>query len=148
MKIESHSLIETRDVARSILESVHGEKSHAEVWALKGDLGAGKTAFVKCLACLMGVDDVITSPTFVLMKSYTTKHPIFQKLTHIDAYRLEQASDIEKLGWAEALKDPHTLICIEWPEHIGQALPKTARTITFTFIDEATRVIDDQEYAA
>lgn len=99
----------------------------ATVIALSGDLGAGKTTFVQQFAEILGVTETVTSPTFVLMKSYETTDEVFEKLVHIDAYRIEDDSEMIPLNFATLLTEPNTLICIEWAERISAFLP--ARTI-------------------
>lgn len=104
----------------------------AVIMALSGDLGAGKTTFTQFLASILGVEEAITSPTFVIQKSYQTKHTVspqalhrvFHRLIHIDAYRLEKSEELLKLGFASLLGDPQNLIVIEWPERVEDILPK------------------------
>ena len=115
---------------------------HATVLALHGDLGAGKTTFTQCVARELGVVETVTSPTFVIMKSYATTDSRFKTLVHIDAYRLKASHELEILGWARLIDDPHTLICLEWPERIADILPIDAIHITFTFVDEEHRAIE------
>lgn len=114
--------------------------SGATVVALSGDLGAGKTAFVKGVAKALGVEEHVTSPTFVIMKIYTLDG-VFKKLVHIDAYRLKGEHHLKVLGWEELLRDPHNLICIEWPEQIPQALPPHAIRIALRYTGEDEREI-------
>jgi tRNA threonylcarbamoyladenosine biosynthesis protein TsaE len=114
------------------------------VLALTGDLGAGKTAFVKAVAKELGITEHITSPTFVIMKMYetpVTNESGFKRLVHIDAYRLESAHELEVLGWNELLADPDALIAIEWPEKVPGTIPNNAHHFTFEHIDETTRKI-------
>lgn len=130
---EITTLAELADIAREVLASCV-QKETATVIALTGDLGVGKTAFTKEFAKLLGVSHEVTSPTFVIMKSYPiANHPFFKTLTHIDAYRIESEDEIRVLGFAELLNDPTQLICIEWPEKIQNSIPADARTISFTF---------------
>lgn len=108
-------------------------KSTARVFALSGDLGAGKTAFTKELASFLGIKEDITSPTFVIMKSYPIPtHPFFKTLVHIDAYRIEDIDEMRVLGLAEILSEPTNLVCIEWPEKIQALIPEDAFTITIS----------------
>ena len=116
-------------------------KDTATVIALSGDLGAGKTTFSQGVAQVLGVDEYITSPTFVIQKIYILDGQRFDRLVHMDAYRLHGAHELEVLGWHELLQDPKTLVLIEWPEQVGEAIPRDAIKITFTFIDESTRAI-------
>ena len=72
---------------------------HARVVALMGDLGAGKTTYAKAFANALGVNDHVTSPTFVIEKRYPLHNQNFSQLIHIDAYRLENADELRKLDW-------------------------------------------------
>ena len=111
----------------------------ARVLALQGDLGAGKTAFVKSLGKILGVKKTILSPTFIIMKSYKLKAGNWKLLIHIDAYRIENENELEILGWDDLIKNPENLIALEWPEKVRNLIPKTAKTIKFEFVDEKTR---------
>jgi tRNA threonylcarbamoyladenosine biosynthesis protein TsaE len=95
----------------------------AIVVALSGDLGAGKTTFVQQIAQILGVTETVTSPTFVIMKSYETTDPIFENLVHMDAYRIEDDSELAPLNFSAVLAQPKTLLCIEWAERISTFLP-------------------------
>ncbi len=129
-------MAELADIAREVLASC-AQKETATVIALTGDLGVGKTAFTKELAKLLGVTHEVTSPTFVIMKSYpVSTHSFFKTLTHIDAYRIESEDEIRVLGFSELLKDPTQLICIEWPEKIQNSVPTDALTISFTLLKD------------
>ncbi len=141
----SKSIEETNQIARSVLASLTPEAGTAAVIRLVGDLGSGKTTFVRALAHGLGVDATeVTSPTFVVMKSYRTTHNTWRRFIHIDAYRLSTTEDARILALDEALSDPHTIICIEWPEHLKVVVPQKTTTLLFTFIDETTRKIEVQ----
>jgi tRNA threonylcarbamoyladenosine biosynthesis protein TsaE len=94
------------------------------VVALSGDLGAGKTTFVQELAKLLQVKEIVNSPTFVIMKLYETEDSLFEKLVHIDAYRIEDPSEMTALHFSEIVSDKNSLICIEWAEKISNLLPE------------------------
>jgi tRNA threonylcarbamoyladenosine biosynthesis protein TsaE len=112
----------------------------ATVIALEGDLGSGKTTFVKAAAKALGVQKTVTSPTFVLEKVYKIKqNGGFTHLIHIDAYRLENGAELLALGWKALIEDPRNIIFIEWPERVGEVLSRNIKTIKFRFIDETTR---------
>jgi tRNA threonylcarbamoyladenosine biosynthesis protein TsaE len=116
-------------------------KDGAQVVALSGDLGAGKTAFVKLLAEQLGVTGEVTSPTFVVMKSYAiAEHPFLKTLTHIDAYRIESDDEMRVLGFTELLADPTRLIAIEWPERIPDVIPQDAARIGFVLHGEVRTI--------
>lgn len=135
------TLAELENIAGEVLVSCL-EKETATVITLSGDLGAGKTAFVKALARLLKVPHEITSPTFVIMKSYeVSEHQQFTKLVHIDAYRIETDDEMRVLGFAELLADKSNLICIEWPEKIQNLIPKDAHRVTLALNADGTRTI-------
>ena len=145
-------LEEMSDFAEEFISKI--EKTNtARVFGLSGNLGAGKTTFTQLVAKSLGVEDAITSPTFVIMKSYDLgdkRGPRqseddgmdFDKLIHIDAYRLESGKELEVLGFEELTKDPKNLILLEWPEKVSEILPKEMTTIKFEVVDEETRDID------
>ncbi len=117
-----------------------GEKAH--VVGLSGDLGAGKTTFVQHAARELGVKEQVTSPTFVIAQAYQTTHPVFTRLVHMDAYRLEDEVK-DTVGFAEFLQDPHTLMLVEWPEKLPREVifPADAPVLKFEVVDEQTRNI-------
>lgn len=129
---------ELNKVAEEFLRELNTEE-HAVVVGLSGDLGAGKTAFVKEVAKILGIDMEVTSPTFVIQKNYDIDFHGFKTLIHIDAYRLESGGEMKPLKFNETLKDGKNLILIEWPEKIASVLPKGMRKIAFETIDETTR---------
>lgn len=109
-------------------------KDQAVVVALSGDLGAGKTTLVQLLARGLGIGEVVTSPTFTIMKGYEASGETFDRLVHMDAYRIESLDELKPLRLSEILQAPRTLFCIEWAEKIAEVLP--AETI---FIDIKTK---------
>lgn len=123
----SNSTKETKQIAKKILEN--GLNSNC--LALEGNLGAGKTQFVKGLAEKLGIKKPITSPTFVLLKPYKTENGKFKTLVHIDCYRLTSVEEVLELGLEEFLNDNKNLVVIEWPEKIKNYLPKDTRWIKF-----------------
>lgn len=114
----------------------------ATVAALSGDLGAGKTTFVKALAKALGVTEHVTSPTFTIMSGYDTNNDRFEQLIHMDAYRIEDESELGPLRFDELLQQPNTLFCIEWAERIKDSLPENVVQIVFAPGDtEETRTV-------
>jgi tRNA threonylcarbamoyladenosine biosynthesis protein TsaE len=146
-KIISKSLLETEQFAQSLKGKLAPRAAEATILALSGDLGSGKTAFVKLLAKTYGVSETVTSPTFVIEKVYKLEVDMagqnFSHLIHIDAYRLESADQLAKLGWKQVVEDPKNLICIEWPEKVEALIPSSAKWLKFTFVDEQTREIEE-----
>lgn len=116
----SGSLAETAEIARDFLaELEHQKNGETVVVGLSGHLGAGKTTFTQALAKKLGVDETVTSPTFVIMKPYETKHPRWKKLYHVDAYRLEKPEELEALRFESLQGDAANLIVVEWPENVS-----------------------------
>ena len=117
-------LEELQMVVQDVLAQLAGTSTKAAVvLALHGDLGVGKTTFVQILAAELGVQEVVTSPTFVIQKIYELNHAAWDALVHIDAYRLEEAKELAVLGWEETVTQARTLICVEWAERIDEVLP-------------------------
>ena len=113
----------------------------ATVVALSGDLGAGKTAFAKGVAKALGVTDHVTSPTFVIMKMYDLERQKYDRLVHIDAYRLKGEHHLDVLGWNDLLVNPKNLILMEWPTQAGGAVPPSAIRVAFRYTGENEREI-------
>lgn len=158
-KYITHSLEELDTfVKKEFLPFIEASDADATVYALSGDLGSGKTAFVKSVATQMGINEQIASPTFIIAKFYPLPrmdspdevlespqeeraHLHFHELVHIDAYRMENEDEAEVLRLSEILNDGKKIIFIEWPEKLGKHLPLGARKIEFKFIDENSREI-------
>ena len=130
--IHSRSEEETIEIGERLAATLAG----GEVLALTGELGAGKTVFVKGVARGLGIQDVITSPTFVLVKSYKGRLP----LHHIDFYRLETVTDLETIGFEDFLEGDG-IVAIEWAEKFIAELPKSFLQITFVYDGERERKI-------
>lgn len=127
---------------RELVADAHPHTDHATVWALSGDLGAGKTTFSQCVAEALGVEDVVTSPTFVIQKIYRLPEAsAFDHLIHIDAYRLEGGGELVDLGWHNLLDEPTNIVLIEWPERVSDVIPDYAERFTFEHVNETTRRI-------
>ena len=130
------TLSETKLFAEQVvvaLKEVEHYMDRAVVLTLSGPLGAGKTAFVKCLAEILGVSGDVTSPSFVLRSDYDTADEVFTRLVHIDAYRLDASSEIETVGWQDVLTTPHSLVTVEWPERIVGYIPDNACSVSVRF---------------
>lgn len=138
-KILSKSIGDTERIASGWLTSIEKKEDAAMVVGLSGNLGSGKTAFVKAVAKTLGVKEQVTSPTFVIEKIYESETGSWARLVHIDAYRIESASELEALNFEELAEDPNNLIFIEWPENVEEILPKDAGTIRCEFVSEAER---------
>ena len=109
-----------------------------DVVILKGDLGAGKTTFVRALAEARGVDEsLINSPSYTLVNEYSGNPPIF----HIDLYRLGDVSELTEIGWDDFLSRDG-IVLVEWGERAEHRLPARYYLAEFTIIDEQQRQIE------
>jgi len=144
MKIVSKSIKDTENFARQFLDSLSPNEDGAIVVGLYGNLGSGKTTFTQSMAKILGIKDVVNSPTFVIEKIYDTNSTKFARLVHIDAYRLEKASELQALNFEELVESKNNLIVIEWPENVKEILPRDHKKIYCNFIDETTRQFEVQ----
>ena len=126
--------------ARSLVASL-APTTHALLVTLSGELGAGKTTFTQLVARALGIDEPVTSPTFVLEKIYELEGQAFARLVHIDAYRLEGGQALKPLGFDDLYADPNNLILLEWPERVTDALPTADISITLIANDDGSRIM-------
>lgn len=115
-------------------DTPRGEGAGALVIGLTGDLGAGKTTFAQGIAEALGVQDAVVSPTFTIERVYKINHPNFSHLAHLDAYRLETAEELARLGWDNLVSDPTTIILIEWADRVREILPADTLFVHFTLV--------------
>jgi tRNA threonylcarbamoyladenosine biosynthesis protein TsaE len=125
--------------AAAVAENLRG----GEVLALTGELGAGKTAFVKGLSKALGIETVVQSPTFLLMKIYqaqprATGHACPERsrrgprvLCHVDAYRIKDERELLNIGLQEHMMEPATVTAIEWADRVKGTIPGDAIWIRF-----------------
>lgn len=162
MQYHSTSVARTGEIASRLVRKIAAAPSgrNAVVIALTGELGAGKTTFVKAFARALGIKQKLTSPTFVLMREYRiplianrrwtiarkrkylSHSPLaidHSRLYHIDAYRLNNGRDLVKLGIQEILTNPANLVLIEWAERVKDILPREHTTIRFEHVSEKER---------
>ena len=132
----------TEEFASRFLSTLTPAKNGATLVGLSGDLGSGKTTFVKYLAKALHVEEEIVSPTFILAKYYTLSGQKWKQMIHIDGYRLDVPDEIGVLKWEDMLADNNNLVFFEWPERIAERFPSTAKMLRFTFIDEQTRNVE------
>jgi tRNA threonylcarbamoyladenosine biosynthesis protein TsaE len=109
------------------------------VLCLEGQLGSGKTTFIKGLAEGLGLKhpEQVKSPTFVLMHIYKAKTPLY----HFDCYRLNSIEELENIGFQDFVNDPQAISCVEWAEKAGDLIPEGARYIHFEILDATKRRI-------
>ena len=119
----------------TIAENIESEKFENMVICLDGELGSGKTVFVKGIAKALGIEENITSPTFNIIKEYQSGElPLF----HMDVYRLDEIED--DIGITDYYNKGGITI-IEWSELIKDNLPEERLEIKFKIVDENTRIL-------
>lgn len=132
LRIQSLDTIGT--TAREFLSRL-GE---SRVVAFYGSMGAGKTTFIKAICEALGVEDVITSPTFAIVNEYSAAiGPVY----HFDFYRIHKLEEVYDMGYEEYF-DSGSLCLIEWPELIEDLLPEDTLRVTITEQTDGTRVLD------
>lgn len=145
MTYKSYSCEETEKIAYALAEKLHG----GEIITLDGDLGAGKTAFVRGLAAGLGISDRVVSPTFTIVNEYSGEGlPLF----HFDVYRIGSPDEMYDIGWEDYLGRGGVTV-IEWAVNIEEIL-KDEKIIKITIdkdldVSENYRIItvegDEQE---
>lgn len=118
-----------------LAQNIESEKFENMVICLIGELGSGKTVFTKGFAGALGIDENITSPTFNIIKEYTSGE---MDLYHMDVYRLE--GDTSDLGLDEYLRKSGIII-IEWADMIKNELPEERLEIKFKIVGEEKRIL-------
>ena len=132
--LETNSAEATRRVGSRLA----AELGRPAVVALSGQLGAGKTQFVKGLGQGLGLDPArICSATFVLIAEYGEQ----PRLVHIDAYRLSKPEELENIGFEELVTEADTLVAIEWSEKILPLLPADHVAVHLEILDDHRRRI-------
>lgn len=121
MERYSASEQETEAIGRELAQRL----APGAVVAFTGDLGAGKTAFVRGMAQGLGISQRVTSPTFTIVNEYDGTTPLF----HFDMYRLDSEDDLFDIGWDDYLARGG-VCAVEWSERIDSALPPDALTVS------------------
>lgn len=149
MKKLCKNISDTKEFAGKLLSlaekkaKINSKNNKAIVIALSGDLGSGKTAITKILGAEIGIRGRIPSPTFIIERRYKLPKGLeWEKLIHIDAYRLSKESELLRLGWEENIENKKNLIIIEWPENVKKIIPKEALWVKFTHKGETERLIE------
>jgi tRNA threonylcarbamoyladenosine biosynthesis protein TsaE len=130
-RIESGSEVETESVGARLVAGL----AVGDVVGVVGELGAGKTTFVRGACRALGVTEPVTSPTFTIGHRYEGRVPV----AHLDLYRLAGLSD-ERWGDLEPYFDG-TIVFVEWPEHGGGSLPRLRATVNLAHVDPTHRSI-------
>lgn len=133
IRVKTKSVRETIAAARSLGKRL----SSGDVVCLTGELGTGKTSFVKGIAEGLGIKgEIVTSPTFIIIREYKGRIPLY----HIDLYRIGVVDDLRDIGMEEVIYGPG-VTAIEWAERIGDRLPEERINVAIEWVDEKTRYI-------
>ncbi len=136
MKVIVENLNQTEELAINFASKLKG----GEVVLLNGDLGAGKTTFTQFVFKHLGVKDVVSSPTFAILKSYEGSF----KLHHFDAYRINCEEAIEA-GFDEVFAEKNSIKFVEWSENIAPLLPDKTIIVNIKYVSENKREFEINE---
>ncbi len=138
MKIVVTDKSRLRDAARHFLRETAGRR----IFAFYGQMGSGKTTFIRAICSELGVTDTVTSPTFTLINEY--KRPGNLPVFHFDFYRIRKITEVLDFGIEEYF-DSSSPCFMEWPELIEPLLPPATLRLSITVMDDGSRVIETVE---
>ena len=133
MEIRINNLDSIREAAREFISVIGDHK----VFAFYGSMGAGKTTFVKAICEELGVEDVITSPTFAIINEYSGRDGV---IYHFDFYRIKKLEEVYDMGYEDSFYSG-ALCFIEWPELIEDVLPEDAVKVRITENADGSRSV-------
>ena len=134
MEIKIESLATIHEAAKQFIAGIGDNK----MFAFYGKMGAGKTTFTKAICEVLGVKDVITSPTFAIVNEYTDREG--QPIYHFDFYRIKKLEEVYDMGYEDYFYSNH-LCLLEWPELIEDILPENTIKVTIEEQPDGTRVV-------
>lgn len=133
MEIQINDLDHIRETAREFIDNMGNRK----VFAFYGKMGAGKTTFIKAVCEELGVEDVITSPTFAIINEYSGKD---DTIYHFDFYRIKKLEEVYDMGYEDYFYSG-ALCFIEWPELIEEVLPEDSVKVQIIEKEDGTRAV-------
>jgi len=139
MEMIAKNLKTTQKIAKKITKDLYG----GDIILFLGDLGSGKTTFIKSIAKYLGVKDNVTSPTFNIVKQYNGRE---FKLYHFDLYRIDDEKELEMIGVRDILNDENSIIVVEWAENAPDYFDRGMK-INIEKLDGKSRkfIIEDKE---
>ena len=139
MEIRIKDLEHIGEAAQRFIDQI----GDCRVLAFYGGMGAGKTTFIKAICEQLGVEDVITSPTFAIVNEYTSHSPLLtvhSSIYHFDFYRIKKLEEVYDMGYEDYFYSGG-LCLIEWPELIEDILPDDAMKITIRQLPDGERIV-------
>ena len=136
-----NSLNELTKVAQKIIDELDLKNNHTAIncLAFYGEMGAGKTTLIKAFCQVLGVEDVVSSPTFSLVNVYNDKDG--RNVFHFDFYRIKKLEEVYDIGYEEYFYSGDYCL-IEWPEMVRQIMPESYVLVTIEIDDSENRVIN------
>lgn len=135
LRIEINNLNQIHEAARTFIDHI----SNDTIFAFYGNMGAGKTTFIKAVCEELGVEDVINSPTFAIVNEYLAGNG--NTIYHFDCYRINKIVEALDMGCQDYF-DSGNLCFIEWPENIAEILPEEAVAVHINVQDNDSRIIE------
>ncbi len=136
MKLTIQTTDQLQQAALSFLAATNQASG---IFAFYGEMGAGKTTFIKAVCEALGIKDVINSPTFAIINEYTK--PSGEPVYHFDFYRLKKEQEAFEIGCDDYFSSGYTCF-IEWPEKIGSILPDGSTRVEITVLPDGCRSIE------
>ena len=125
-----------REAAKTFIQNM----GSGRVYAFYGKMGAGKTTFIKALCEELGVEDVITSPTFAMVNEYRSE-TTGQLIYHFDFYRIKKIEEVYDMGYEDYFYSG-ALCFLEWPELMEELLPADAVKVTISQQEDGSRRLE------
>lgn len=124
---------DTRNLAELFAEELlkTKPKKYALVVGLRGELGTGKTTFIKSFLRALGVKERVASPTFIFFRRYRARLKHYENIWHFDVYRLNSPKGVREIGLREAISHDKNLVIVEWADKIKGILPKGTIWVEF-----------------
>ena len=135
MEIRINSLADINEAAKQFIANMRNGK----VFAFYGKMGGGKTTFIKAICEEMGVEDVITSPTFAIVNEYTSQKT-GDTIYHFDFYRIKKLEEVYDMGYEDYFYGG-SICFLEWPELIEDLLPEDAVKVSIEETEDGGRIV-------
>jgi tRNA threonylcarbamoyladenosine biosynthesis protein TsaE len=132
--IEVKNIDELKKLAHKFCDNIGSDR----IFLFYGEMGAGKTTFIKEICKVLGVKSEVTSPTFAILNEYPCESYGF--VYHFDFYRIEKITEIFDIGFEEYIESG-SLLFIEWPEKLGPLIPNDSRKINISITQNDNRIV-------